>query len=51
MTLDCKKSELGYRKDNIVWCIYCVNSFKQKMEKEEIINICKNIVKHNEEEN
>ncbi len=51
MTLDCKKSELGYKKENIVWCIYCVNSFIQKMEKEEIINICKNIVKHNEEKN
>jgi hypothetical protein len=48
MTLDCKDSGLGYTKDNIVWCIYCVNSFKQKMEKEELINICYNIMKHNE---
>jgi len=51
MTLDCKMPGFGYKKENIVWCIYCVNSFKQKMEKEELINICKNIVKHNEEEN
>lgn len=48
MTLDCKNSNFGYKKDNIVWCIYCINSFKQKMEKEEIINICYNIMKHNE---
>lgn len=48
MTLDCKDSSLGYVKENIVWCIYCVNSFKQKMPKEEIINICKKIVEHNE---
>jgi hypothetical protein len=48
MTLDCKQSGLGYTKENIVWCIYCINSFKQKMEKEELINICYNIMKHNE---
>jgi len=49
MTLDCKDPELGYVKENIVWCIYCVNSFKQRMQKEEIINICRNILNHNEQ--
>jgi hypothetical protein len=48
MTLDCKKSEFGYVKDNVVWCLYCINSFKQKMDKEEVINICFNIMKYNE---
>lgn len=49
MTLDCKDPELGYIKENIVWCIYCVNSFKQRMQKEEVINICRNILNHNEQ--
>lgn len=48
MTLDCKDPAIGYKKDNIVWCIYCINSFKQRMPKEEVINICYNIIKHNE---
>jgi hypothetical protein len=48
MTLDCRDPSFGYVKENIVWCIYCVNSFKQKMSKEELINICKNIVEYNE---
>jgi hypothetical protein len=48
MTLDCKLAGLGYKKENIVWCIYCINSFKQKMEREELINICNHIIKHNE---
>lgn len=48
MTLDCKDPSLGYKKENIVWCIYCVNSFKQRMSKEEVINICYNIIKNNE---
>ena len=48
MTLDCKDPSLGYKKENIVWCIYCVNSFKQRMSKEEVINICYNIIRYNE---
>jgi hypothetical protein len=48
MTLDCKQPDLGYVKNNVVWCTYCINSFKQKMEKEELINICYNIIKYNE---
>jgi hypothetical protein len=50
MTLDCKDPMLGYKKQNIVWCIYCINSFKQRMPKEEVINICYSIIKHNEKE-
>lgn len=48
MTLDCKEPSLGYKKENIAWCIYCINSFKQRMPKEEVINICYNIIRHNE---
>ena len=48
MTLDCKESSVGYKKENIVWCIYCINSFKQRMGKQEIINICYNIIEHHE---
>lgn len=48
MTLDCKDPSLGYKPQNIVWCIYCINSFKQRMPKEEVINICYNIIRHNE---
>lgn len=48
MTLDCKDPSLGYKKENIVWCIYCVNSFKQRMSKEEVINICYNIIRYDE---
>jgi len=40
MTLDCVNPDKGYVKDNIVWCIYCVNSLKQKMEKKEMMQIC-----------
>jgi len=50
MTLDCKNPALGYIKQNIVWCIYCINSFKQRMEKEELINICKSILENNEKD-
>jgi len=48
MTLDCKEPTIGYKSQNIVWCIYCINSFKQRMPKEEVINICYNIIRHNE---
>lgn len=48
MTLDCRNPSLGYIRQNIVWCTYCINSFKQRMETEELINICKSILEHNE---
>lgn len=48
MTIDCKNHLVGYTKENIVWCLYCVNSLKQRMSEEEIIDICKAVVIHNE---
>ena len=48
MTIDCIDSNIGYVKENVVWCLYCVNSFKQKMSPSEIIKISRNIVKNNE---
>jgi hypothetical protein len=45
MSLDCVDPELGYTKGNVVWCAYCVNALKLKMSKEEMINICRHIVK------
>ena len=44
MTLDCVSPEMGYTKGNVVWCAYCVNSMKQKMSFNEIVNICKAIL-------
>jgi hypothetical protein len=49
MTLDCKEPSVGYKKENIVWCIYCINSFKQRMPVQEVINICYNIIECNNE--
>jgi hypothetical protein len=40
MTLDCLDPLKGYTSDNIVWCLYCVNSFKQRMQKKEMMQIC-----------
>jgi hypothetical protein len=40
MTLDCLDPSKGYTSDNIVWCLYCVNSFKQRMQKKEMMQIC-----------
>lgn len=40
MTLDCINPEKGYVAGNVVWCLYCINSFKQKMEKKEMMQIC-----------
>jgi len=49
MSLDCIDSEKGYVKGNVVWCAYCVNSLKQKMPVEEMIGICRQIVKKADE--
>ena len=45
MSLDCVDSNLGYVKDNVVWCAYCVNALKLKMSKEDMIDVCRHIVK------
>ena len=45
MTLDCVDPSLGYIKDNVVWCAYCVNALKLKMSKESMIGVCRAIVK------
>ena len=45
MSLDCVNPSLGYVKGNIVWCAYCVNALKLKMSKEDMINVCRHIVK------
>ena len=45
MSLDCVDSEKGYIRGNVVWCAYCVNSMKQKMPVEDMIGICRQIVK------
>ena len=46
MTLDCKDPAAGYTKNNIVFCIYCINSFKQKMTQLEIKEICKKVIEY-----
>lgn len=46
MTLDCKDPTIGYTKDNVVFCIYCINSFKQKMTQLEIKEICKKVIEY-----
>ncbi len=40
MTLDCIDYKLGYIEDNVVWCAYCVNSMKQKMNIQELVMVC-----------
>ncbi len=49
MTIDCLDSTRGYTKNNFVLCLYCINSFKQKMPRDEVIKICRSIMKYNEE--
>tara|TARA_B100000131_G_C18120801_1_gene612841 strand:- start:2738 stop:3124 length:387 start_codon:yes stop_codon:yes gene_type:complete len=45
MSLDCVDHEKGYVKGNVVWCAYCVNALKLKMSTEEMVGVCKGIVK------
>tara|TARA_Y100000034_G_scaffold112912_1_gene147353 strand:- start:258 stop:644 length:387 start_codon:yes stop_codon:yes gene_type:complete len=47
MTLDCIDPSKGYVMGNVAWCAYCVNALKQRMSEEELINICKAVVIHN----
>lgn len=49
MSLDCVIPEKGYVEGNVVWCAYCVNSFKLKMPVEDMINICRKIIKKADE--
>lgn len=44
MTIDCLDPKLGYVKGNIVWCAYCINSLKQKMNVHQMVDVCKAIV-------
>lgn len=46
MTLDCIQPSLGYTKGNVVWCAFCVNSFKQKMSIDQMVSICNGIIKN-----
>lgn len=45
MTLDCVDPDKGYVKGNVVWCAFCINSFKQKMSIEQMVDICSGIIK------
>lgn len=45
MTLDCIDPNEGYVVGNVVWCAYCVNTFKQKMSIEQMVDICSEIIK------
>ncbi len=44
MTIDCIAPKNGYVKGNIVWCLYCINSFKQRMSEKEMMAICHNML-------
>lgn len=44
MTIDCLIPVDGYVKGNIVWCLYCINSFKQRMSEKEMMAICHNML-------
>ena len=45
MSLDCVDPELGYVKGNVVWCAYCVNALKLKMSINDMVDVCRHIVK------
>lgn len=47
MTLDCIDPLKGYIKGNVVWCSYCVNSFKLNMSKDEMLKVCISILNNN----
>lgn len=51
MTIDCKEQGLGYVKENIVLCLYCVNSLKQKMPYSEMLTICQKVVSNHNAKN
>ncbi len=45
MSLDCIDPEKGYIDGNVVWCAYCINSFKLKMPVNDMLKICRQIIK------
>lgn len=45
MSLDCVDPSKGYVEGNVVWCAYCVNALKLKMSKDDMVDICRAIVK------
>lgn len=42
-SIDRKNPDLGYIKDNVVWCCFGLNSFKQRFNEEQFKNIIKSI--------
>ena len=46
MSLDCVDPDKGYIKGNVVWSAYCVNTFKQKMSQQEMLDVCQSILSH-----
>lgn len=44
MSLDRKDPNIGYTRGNVVWCLFCINSFKLQMNKNSLTKICKAIV-------
>jgi hypothetical protein len=46
MTIDCVEPSSGYIKDNVVLCLYCINSFKQRMKKDQMFDICIKMLEH-----
>ena len=49
MSVDCVDPDKGYVKENIVLCLFCVNSLKQKMKVDEMLLICSKISERNNE--
>ncbi len=49
MSLDCVDPKKGYVRGNLVWCAYCINSFKLKMPVENMLDICRQIIKRADE--
>lgn len=48
VSIDRVDSTVGYTKDNIVLCCDSINSMKNSMPKEFFIELCRNIVSHQE---
>lgn len=42
-SLDRKDPAIGYTRDNVVWCCFCVNSFKQSMTEKQFKQLLKTI--------
>ena len=46
MTIDIINHKAGYVPGNVVWCAYCINSLKQRMNVESMVSICNSVVKN-----